>query len=222
MLHIETSGAVCSVAVTNGEEVIAEVTEKTYNVHARLLTTLIEQTMKQASLAFHQLDAIAVNAGPGSYTGLRIGLSTAKGLCYALGKPLLAVSAFSAYREASLSYFKEATSLFVLIDAGNSDIYAAIYQPSLEVVKQPSLVNLSQLQDYIGGASERQIAIGNGAEKHRDVLEKSGIKVHAVSLCASHLAPEALEFCKQSNFADLAYCEPYYGQDFVPKLPKRL
>ena len=128
ILNIETSSPVCSVCVAKDGAVFAFKESREPNSHARLLTVMIDELFSENKLSFQQLDGIAVSAGPGSYTGLRIGVSVAKGLCYALNKPLISVPTLSSLAEGIKQKVKVTDVFFMpVMDARRMDIYTAVY-----------------------------------------------------------------------------------------------
>ena len=128
ILNIETSSTICSVCLAKDGLLLGHRQDKQGNSHARVLTVFIEELMQKHQLSFHQLDAIAVSAGPGSYTGLRIGTSTAKGLCYALNKPLIAVPTLAAMADGVIRQTNDSNAAFMpALDARRMDIYTAVF-----------------------------------------------------------------------------------------------
>jgi tRNA threonylcarbamoyladenosine biosynthesis protein TsaB len=230
LLHIETATQVCSVALSADGVVthIRESNEK--NSHSATITVFIEEVMKRAGLQFSALDAIAVSMGPGSYTGLRIGVSTAKGICFALDKPLIAVSTLQSMaagvKKGTESLPPGTESLPVLlcpmIDARRMEVYNALYNTELNIYRaiRAEIIQESSFEKEL---EQYQVwFFGNGADKCKPVL---GNHPHArfiedFNLSSAFMVGLAEEKFKKSEFDDVVYFEPYYLKDFIPGIPK--
>ena len=148
ILLIETATVVCSVALANDNKILAEVHSEEPNAHSSKLSPFIEQIFAQCGKKVSQLDAVCVSSGPGSYTGLRIGVSTAKGLCYALGKPLLAVPTLQGMAAQYYAMHPEYRGMVCpMIDARRMECYTAIYGPNAEELKAVSADIIEKIQD---------------------------------------------------------------------------
>jgi len=226
ILQIETATAVCSVALSQNGKTIGQVEIDSPNVHASKLTRLIEQVMGECSLPLNQLDAVAVSKGPGSYTGLRIGVSTAKGLCYALDKPLIAIDSLHAlasgfvYKNTGLP---EESLLYPMIDARRLEVYTAVFNTRGDILKKTSAQVLDA--DFFTGCNEEGpfILFGDGADKFKEIFsdDKRILIVPQFRPSAAHLTLLASKSFSSSNFEDNAYFEPFYLKDFIPLQPKK-
>jgi len=223
ILQIETATQTCSVALAIGGETIALKEETSRNIHAGSLTLFIADVMKQASLRYQDLDAVAVSKGPGSYTGLRIGVSTVKGLCFALDKPLIAIDTLKMMANGFLLENPDETGLICpMIDARRMEVFTALYNRKLEAV-EPVTAKIIDADSFAEELAAHHITfIGDGALKCAEVLEHP----HAVFLesnynSAAHLSKLALAAYQQQDFEDVAYFEPYYLKDFVFTAPKK-
>lgn len=211
ILHIETSGAICSVSIANNENVIAEKTASEKNDHASQLTFLISSVLEDAEKKINALDAVAVSSGPGSYTGLRIGASTAKGICHALQIPIISIPTLQAMAVGG-SKHADAINLFCpLIDARRSELFAAVYNVNGEEIFKPQPVILKENIFIEFLEHERILFFGSGLEKSKPFLNH----VHAVFLNdyihkSSYFAALAFEKFKNGLFENLAYFEPDY------------
>jgi len=221
ILGIETSTKICSVAVSDGGKLLAIEEEGGAYSHSEKLTIFIQKVLDKANVQLKDLDVIAVSKGPGSYTGLRIGVSVAKGLCYALDKPLIAVDTLQAMaRNSSLS-----GDLFCpMIDARRMEVYTAIYSVDNKVVTPISAKIIDENSFSEELANKKITFFGDGAEKCKDVL---GQKINASFSdkglpSAEFINQIALEKFQQKEFEDVAYFEPYYLKDFVGTTPKKL
>ncbi|MDF3076663.1 MAG: tsaB [Sphingobacteriaceae bacterium] len=221
ILQIETATTSCSVTLALDGEVVAlkELTER--NIHASHITLFIEEVMAAAGKSLKELDAVAVSMGPGSYTGLRIGVSTAKGLCYALEIPLIAVNTLEAMASAKASQLNPPKFYCPMIDARRMEVYLAVYDPDLNpiVPVQAKIIDADSFSDLL---KQHQIVFfGDGAEKCREVLTHPNAEViSSFENSAAHLTALALKKYESSAFEDVAYFEPFYLKDFIA-LPKK-
>lgn len=219
LLLIETATPVCSVALASDDKILVELHSSEQNVHSSKLSPFIDQIFKQSGIRPAQLDAVCVSSGPGSYTGLRIGVSTAKGLCYALEKPLLSVPTLQGM---ATQYYTAHPSYqgFVcpMIDARRMECYTAIYSRQGEVKPVDADIIVSGIYDTYLAQSE-VVFFGDGAEKTRDIL---GVHPNAryasdFLISAAGMLPVALQKLRDNQVEDVAYFEPYYLKDFVAK-----
>src|SRR5690606_3651638 len=226
ILQIETATAVCSVALSRNGITIAQAEIDSPNVHASKLTRLIEQVMDECSLKLGQLDAIAVSKGPGSYTGLRIGVSTAKGLCYALEKPLIAIDSLHALADGFIFDHPELPAsglLYPMIDARRLEVYTATYSAAGAILKKTSAHVLDSEFFACQSGEGPFVLFGDGADKFEEVFlgDKRVRVVTHVRQSAANLTRLAYESFLISRFEDNAYFEPFYLKDFVPLQPKK-
>lgn len=227
ILCIETSTMNCSVALSRNEEILSERQSCAGNDHAAKIAVFIDEVLREAGLEPDGLDAVAVGKGPGSYTGLRIGVATAKGLAYALQKPLLAVSPLQAMaweavaRLRSLGEVPDEALFCSMTDAGRMEVYSAFYNLLLEEVREvrADIVETGSYEEYL--AARPVYFFGNGAEKCKAVL---GGKAHArfvdgIIPEARSMAALAQEDFHKGRFVDTAYFEPFYLKDFKAGKP---
>ncbi|MBI5917286.1 MAG: tRNA (adenosine(37)-N6)-threonylcarbamoyltransferase complex dimerization subunit type 1 TsaB, partial [Bacteroidetes bacterium] len=187
ILNIETATEVCSVCLSRGTEVLSLRESVERNDQSKVLTLFIEQCMIEADLSLKNLDAVAVSAGPGSYTSLRVGISTAKGLCYALEKPLIAVSTLQMLAIASREEGGDPSALHCsLIDARRMEVYAALFDAGGKTVFEPTpmVIDGTSFQEFFS-SGQRIIFSGNGAEKCKPVLETSLAVFSNVITCSA-------------------------------------
>lgn len=224
ILCIETSTAVCSVAIVSELAVLAvsELTEG--NEHASMLTTLIEEVVHKVGIGLEQLDALAISIGPGSYTGLRVGMSTAKGLCYALGKPLIAINTLHALasRYLQLNPQSTATRIVPMIDARRMEVYSAVFDQTLEQL-EPTAATIVDEQTFVGLLTNHKVVfVGNGAGKCVTVLDHPNASFAAdVGCSAAGMFNQVVQAFADYRFEDVAYIEPFYLKDFVATTPKK-
>ncbi|MEZ4889234.1 MAG: tRNA (adenosine(37)-N6)-threonylcarbamoyltransferase complex dimerization subunit type 1 TsaB [Crocinitomicaceae bacterium] len=218
ILHLETATKVCSVAISkNGQLIALKESDDSEYLHGEVITLFIEDVLKQAQLSIQQLSAVAITSGPGSYTGLRIGVSTAKGLCFALSIPLISVDAL--YSLAYLAHQQHPHStICAMIDARRMEVFSAIYDTQLNMLKPISadILDESTYQQF-----EPFIAIGDGAPKMQELWKNRNIQFVTAILCsAKGQITKAYEKFNHQEFEDVAYFEPFYLKDFVSTAKK--
>ena len=224
ILNIETATRVCSVALGKNGTLISFKETKVDRSHAASITIFIEQILSEEGLTPKDLDAIAVSKGPGSYTGLRIGISTAKGLCYALDIPLIAINSLASLAQGYLEN-NDATNILLcpMIDARRMEVYTAIYDCALNVIQQTSAEIIAKNSFSEQLKFNRMVFIGEGADKCRPLLEwhKNASFETAGSISATTMVSMAERAFKKKKFEDVAYFEPFYLKDFVAGKPKQ-
>jgi len=218
ILHIETSTQVCSVALSNGTECIfSKFTNEEGMNHAKLLNGFIAEAMNVLNNDFHSLNAVAVSSGPGSYTGLRIGVSTAKGLCYGLNIPLISIGTLDIMAVAALNSINEKDALLCpMLDARRMEVYAAIYNTDLEVVR-PVAADIVDNSTYKEILDQNSVYFfGNGMNKCKPLLQQHAHAyfIDDVFPLAENMVPLALKAYQQKQFVDTAYFEPFYLKEF--------
>jgi tRNA threonylcarbamoyladenosine biosynthesis protein TsaB len=212
LLHIETAVVGSSVCLSDGDTVVALKENPSQKDSAAWVQPAIQELVKESGLTLWQLQAISVSAGPGSYTGLRVGMSTAKGLCYALGVPLITVSTLKMMAVAALG--QEADLLCPMIDARRMEVFTAVYNKELGEVIAPHNIILDA-GSFAGQLEQNNVLFfGNGAEKFRPLVSSPRASFAFLEANAAHLVPLALQDFQGGRFADLAYAEPYYGKEF--------
>lgn len=221
ILQIETATQVCSVALSvNGETVVfREVNE--LNVHASRLTLLITDVLQAVGLKVGELAAVAVSKGPGSYTGLRIGVSTAKGLCYAANLPLIGLDTLACMAAGFKEFFPavaaQYTQLCPMIDARRMEVYLATYDQAMQVEQAVSAVVIDD-QTFQSQETNGRIALfGSGADKLEALFAAhNGVDVIPGFLnSARYQSRLAYRMFQAGEFVDVAYFEPYYLKEFV-------
>ena len=213
ILHLETSTQVCSVALSLNGELIAlkDITDKGF-VHGEMITLLIEEVLNHVDVSISELSAVSVASGPGSYTGLRIGVSTAKGLCYALNIPLIAIDSLKCLEQvARMNYYKE--TIVSMIDARRMEVFSAIYNSDGEVVKTISADILDE-QSY--ETFLPFTVVGDAVGKVKSIWENRAIRFDESCIAsAKGQVRIGYEKFQKQEFEDVAYFEPFYLKDFV-------
>ena len=226
ILHIETSTNVCSVAVSEDGKVIFDKADRTGNNHAEALGSFVDEAMSFADSHAIPLDAVAVSSGPGSYTGLRIGVSMAKGVCYALNLPLLSVPTLELMCVPVLlrnEEIEDEALLCPMIDARRMEVYAALYDRALKPVRgiQADVVDADTYRQWL---EDRPVYFfGNGAAKCMDTINHPNAHlIEGIEPVAKWMMPLAERKMFNDIHEDVAYFVPYYLKDFVAKQPKDL
>ncbi len=224
ILSIDTSTRGCSVAVHADGMLMAAYDLLTERTSASLLTILMKNAMEQAGLSLAQLDAVAVAKGPGSYTGLRVSVSTAKGLCYALDKPLIGVETLAAMTAQLTPFYPENYRFCPMIDARRMEVFAAVFDhESIKI--QPTRAVILDEQSFQDVLQEGPVVFfGDGAAKSRDLLSSHPNAYFPDCLIepsARTVGTLAAEAYRTGQFEDLVSFEPYYLKDFVGTTSRR-
>ncbi len=218
ILSIETATPVCSVTLHHEGKLLADSNLYKSQSHSVMLNPMIEQVLAMAQCPLSALKGIVVSKGPGSYTGLRIGTSTAKGLCFALDIPLLSVNTLDAlaYQIAQLQH-EPSLLLCPMLDARRMEVYCAVYQADLAEVQptQAKIIDEYSFEDIL--TEKKVLFFGDGAGKCRAVLEKNknAFFLENIYPKASAVGELAYQKYQTQSFEDLAYFEPFYLKDFV-------
>jgi tRNA threonylcarbamoyladenosine biosynthesis protein TsaB len=225
LLGIETATKVCSIALSNDNELLAiEEVGGAYS-HTENVTNFIEKVVKKANINFNDIDAIAVSKGPGSYTGLRIGVSSAKGLCYALDKPLIAIDTLQAMALRMAKQISDKNLLFCpMIDARRMEVYTAIYNANNELVEPISakIIDENSFSKYLD--NQKVMFFGDGAEKCKTLFSgnKNAFFNESVLPSALEINELALKKLSKNQLEDVAYFEPFYLKDFIATTQKKI
>lgn len=222
ILLIESSASVCSVALSEDGKVVAIREEHEANKHAEKLSIFCDEVLREAGKLTSDLDAVAVSGGPGSYTGLRIGTSTAKGYCFALSIPLIAIPTLEAMASGMQSDALAADLLCPMIDARRMEVYAAVFTSSLEHVAPTSPVILDETS-FMNFLDEKIVWFsGDAMPKAKALLSQhqNARFTESGMQSSKNLAAAAEARFKNKQFEDLAYYAPFYLKTFQPG-PKR-
>ncbi len=226
ILCLETSTKSCSVALgQNGKLIALKESIDAKHSHAENLTRYIEEVCRQARIHLKDIDAVAVSKGPGSFTGLRIGVSTAKGLCYALDKPLIGISSLEAMAAGQVSSLKsQVSSLFCpMIDARRMEVYCALYDENIkeicpasaEIVDENFISKVLSNKSHISHFTSPLYFFGDGAEKCKSQIKSTNaIFIDGINPSARFMIPLAEKYFDEKKFENLAYFEPFYLKDF--------
>lgn len=227
ILNIDTSTEVCSVALALDGAVIHSRENLTGQNHARLVTVFIHDVLAESNILIEQVDAVAVSGGPGSYTGLRIGVSVAKGICYASRLPLMAITSLEAMahhvRHNLQNYHQSETDniLFCpMIDARRMEVYTSFYDKNGNQIRKIQ-ADIIDHQSYLPFLENNTVLFfGNGAAKCRDAItHPNAIFINGIITSADNMIPLAERDFLLKKFVDVAYYEPFYLKDFVATIP---
>lgn len=227
ILSIDTATPLCSVSISKNGSTVYELVGDDPNMHASSLTLFVKRVLEKANLEMNQLSAVAVSKGPGSYTGLRIGVSVAKGLCYALDIPLIANNTleamFSGFQQLS-SITDESTLLLPMIDARRQEVYTQVFSVKGQIIEETKalIVDTDTFNSYLENG-KNLIFFGSGADKFEEMFRKQPAIEIYVGFDTKASFQDAISFEKfqQSQFEDVAYFEPFYLKDFVVSTPKK-
>ena len=217
ILLIETSASTLSVALANDGVVLAERVCSEPRQQAALTAPLVKEVLDAASVKLADCDAVAVSGGPGSYTGLRVGVSTAKGLCFGANLPLIAVGTLDILVAGSHSGLDPEPHSFIvpMLDARRMEVYTAVYTPDGERITpvEARVVDASSFEEYLSQGPV--LFVGDGAMKCREVIGHPNARFLAAEPLASNMASLAEAAFRAGRFENLAYFEPFYLKDFV-------
>lgn len=224
ILHIDTATEVCSVSLSQGELLLDTIETREPNQHANKLTLFIKEILDRHKILHTDLAAVAVSKGPGSYTGLRIGVSTAKGLCYALDIPLISINTLSVLFEGYKSQATTATDTLYcpMIDARRMEVYMAIWDGASKLIEPTSARIIDQDSFEAYGAKNIHL-FGSGAPKFKELFaDNPQISIAPNYLHSSkHMHQLALQRFIDQQFEDLIYFEPFYLKEFMVTTPKK-
>ena len=219
ILNIETATKNCSVSLAKNGKTIAltELNNGNYS-HAEKLHEFIKQVVNEAGIELSELKAVAVSKGPGSYTGLRIGVSAAKGLCFALDIPLIAVNTLQVL---ALSISISEGCVIPLLDAKRMEVYSSVFNSTNEALREvkAEIISEDSFRDYL--KIQKVYFVGDGVEKCKGIItDENVVFIDGKLPSANEMSVLSFEKFKDKNFEDVAYFEPFYLKDFVAIKPK--
>ena len=217
IILIETSTALCSAALAEDGAITSYRESSAPKAHASLTAVFIQEMLQERGLTLADCDAVCVSMGPGSYTGLRVGVSTAKGLCFGSGKPLLAVGTLDTLvAQASGEY----RFIIPMIDARRMEVYAAVFDNGRQITETaPEIIDENTFAEYLEQGP--CLFIGDGAGKCADVIKHPNAHFCQCYPTASAMLKPALQAYKEKRFEDVAYFEPFYLKEFVATVSKK-
>jgi tRNA threonylcarbamoyladenosine biosynthesis protein TsaB len=222
LLHIDTAGEKAMIAFTKNGVVLASKENTTPNIHAAFVQASIQELLTTVNCALSAIDAVVVTMGPGSYTGLRVGLSSAKGIAYALQKPLIGLStlallANAASKSALYKSLGDQVQLFTMIDAKRMEVFGALFNQALEITlpEQAILLEESFIEKMVQDGP--LLCIGNGATKVKELTTHPDVYISDLSYNIMDFIELAESKFSKKSFEDLAYSSPAYLKEFYFK-----
>jgi tRNA threonylcarbamoyladenosine biosynthesis protein TsaB len=216
ILNIDTATTIGSVSLSRDGEVIQTLVNEKQQDHAATMILFVQQILKEQGIVPTALDAIAVSAGPGSYTGLRVGVATAKGLCYAWNKPLLAISTLQMMAQGLLSSIKDQQAWYCpMLDARRQEVFMGIYDAALREVMPPQAMILEPFSLDAQLAEQKIYFFGDGSPKWELILSSHKNAIFAeYEISSAHMALLSAQTFNKKMFVDLAYFSPFYLKPF--------
>ena len=218
ILNIDTSIETASVSIARDGVIQSYLKNTIQKEHASFLHIAVKQLLTESSLDIKQIDAVAVTNGPGSYTGLRVGLASAKGLCYAMNKPLITIGTLNALAAAAIDTSAEpenSSALFCpMIDARRMEVYTAVFDKDLVEILQPTAMILQENSFEQTLQKDRVLFFGNGSTKWKNISKSGNAGFIDDPDITSAICKLSFEKFQGNNFTDLTYSEPLYIKDF--------
>lgn len=219
IVNIDTATETAHVSIAEDGKILHSLINDVQKDHAAFLQPALEQLIKNTGIGFSDIDAVAFTAGPGSYTGLRVGMASAKGLCYALNKPLIAISTLKVMAKAAVEQGDDSSVLFCpMIDARRMEVFTAIYNNALTEVLPPCALVLDENSYFNYLQKNKIVFFGNGMQKWRATIQNNHALFTQVINLPVALAALSYEYFQKTEFADLAYAEPFYIKEFISNM----
>ena len=224
IILIETSTALCSVALAEEGSIVAYRESSAPKAHASLTAVFIKEMLQERGITLADCDAVCVSMGPGSYTGLRVGVSTAKGLCFGSGKPMLAVGTLDTLAaqasDVVSSNAPEYKYIIPMVDARRMEVYTAVFENGRQITETaPAIIDETSFAEYLEQGS--CLFIGDGAGKCADVIRHTNAHFCQCWPKASSMLSPAISSYRAGDFKDVAYFEPFYLKEFVATVSKK-
>ncbi len=231
IILIETSTALCSVALAEDGAIVAYRESSAPKAHASLTAVFIQEMLDERGVSLADCDAVCVSMGPGSYTGLRVGVSTAKGLCFGSGKPILAVGTLDTLvaqagmpghtgHDVTPGTTEAPRFIIPMVDARRMEVYTAVFENARQITETaPAIIDENSFAEYLSEGS--CLFIGDGAGKCADVIKHPNAQFCQCWPKASAMLEPALAAYRSGDFKDVAYFEPFYLKEFVATVSKK-
>ena len=221
IITIDTSTNVCSVALHDNGELLSSKINHKEKSHSKYVTLMVEEVVGSAGFQLNEIDAFAISKGPGSYTGLRIGVATVKGYCFALDKPMLSINTLDGMWEEQK--LKHKPSYYVpMIDARRMEVYTKVFDSSGTIIEtEAKILDEASFNQFT--AKGETVFFGDGSEKFNELIgeKENYVFIENVFPNAEFMGKKVYELYKSESFEDLAYFEPYYLKDFLATTPKK-
>lgn len=216
ILNIDTSGNTAHVSLAEDGKVIADLFNKDQKDHAAFLQPAIKNILQKTDISIHDINAICVTFGPGSYTGLRVGMASAKGLCYSLNIPLITISTLEVLAQTAINSISENRFLLFapMIDARRMEVFTALYDADLQPVMPPKnmIIETTSFQSYLN--NQKIIFSGDGSHKWKQICNHSNAEFFDISLSSHSLGILSYQKFIRKEFSDVAYTVPLYLKEF--------
>jgi len=224
ILYIETATDVCSVALSKGDQIVGLKEEAGGNNHAKCLLPFVDEVLKQTKMSMPEINGVAVSIGPGSYTGLRIGVSTAKGIAYTAGVPVMAISTLESIAQGAKQLWSkqsaERVQIVPMIDARRMEVFTTRYDFNMQSMEEVSskIVDENTFAELL--SEQKVLFCGNGMPKCCELLSASPNACFVEApISAQNMLPAALKKWQNNDFEDVAYFEPFYLKEYVAAKP---
>jgi tRNA threonylcarbamoyladenosine biosynthesis protein TsaB len=214
ILNIDTATERASVCIADNDNILFIRFNEDAKQHASFLQPAIQELCSETNIQLKDIDAVAVSNGPGSYTGLRVGLSSAKGICFALKKPLILINTLTVMAEAGRNIAENAELICPMIDARRMEVFTAVFDKSLSILQKPAaeVLNEGSFQSFLNRS--KILFFGSGAVKWQALTAHPNAQFSDLKHDASHLNSLSQSYFQNGDFADLAYAEPFYLKPF--------
>jgi tRNA threonylcarbamoyladenosine biosynthesis protein TsaB len=225
ILNIDTASEKAHVSLAKNGLVINSLSSESQKEHASFLQTAIQQLTKNTGLFLKDIDAVAVTEGPGSYTGLRVGMASAKGLCYALKKPLITIGSLEVLTISALDLFQntgESLLFCPMIDARRMEVFTAVYQNDLSVYMHPCAMILDEFSFEKELSKNKILFFGSGSDKWKFICKHTNAVIKTVSIRPEAMSKQSNLFYSENKFTELAYSEPFYLKEFQTVIKKSI
>lgn len=221
ILLLETSASLCSVALARDGKTIASRESAEPRAHASLTAPFVKEVLADAGISLQDCSAVCLSSGPGSYTGLRVGCSTAKGLCFGAGLPLMSLCTLDILAHTALQQEQHFDYIVPMLDARRMEVYTAVYDGSGKRLSEieAKVIDAGSYAELL--AKGTVLFIGDGALKCREVLQHPNATFMECQPLARNMAQPALELYLSGKFEDIAYFEPFYLKDFIATVSKK-
>jgi tRNA threonylcarbamoyladenosine biosynthesis protein TsaB len=215
ILHIDTATETAHVSLAENGRLLHTLINDQQKDHAAFVQTGLQQLVKDAGITFSAVDAVAVTAGPGSYTGLRVGMASAKGLCYALNKPLIAINTLEVMTKAAqLQDLNENYLYCPMIDARRMEVFTAVYDAELNTLMEPCALVLDENSYAMYLQKSTLVFFGSGAAKWKTIIQQSNVLFTNLTCLPEAFAELSYQYYNTGFFSDLAYSSPLYIKEF--------
>lgn len=222
LLNIDTAVEIATLSISDNGKVIASVSNNNQKDHASFLQPAIKILLQKVHLSINELNAVAVTSGPGSYTGLRVGMASAKGLCYALKIPLITLNTLEVMALSSINGEQDKWAFYCpMIDARRMEVFTAVYDFQLLEIKKPCSMVLDNetFKDLL--RTNKMYFSGNGAVKFRDIMNNEEALFGTAEHTTDAMAQLSYQNFTKNNFADVLYASPEYLKEFYTLLPRK-